>query len=86
VAGGWRRLHNDELHRFYASQIIIVIKLRRMRWAGHVARMVKMRNAYKIVAEKSSGYPEDLGLHGRKNILMYLRDIGWEVVHWMYLA
>jgi hypothetical protein len=40
VAGDWRRLHNEELHNFYASRgIIRVIKSRRMRWAGHVARM-----------------------------------------------
>jgi hypothetical protein len=40
VAGAWRRLHNEELHNFYASpNIIRVIKSRRMRWAEHVARM-----------------------------------------------
>jgi hypothetical protein len=39
VAGGWRRLHNEELHTLYASTIIIkVIKSRRMRWVGHVCR------------------------------------------------
>jgi hypothetical protein len=46
VAGGWRTLHNEELHNLYASPFIIrAIKSRRMRWAGHVARMIKMRNA-----------------------------------------
>jgi hypothetical protein len=40
VAGGWRRLHNEELHNLYASaNIIRVINSRRMRWTGHVARM-----------------------------------------------
>jgi hypothetical protein len=40
VAGGWRRLHNEELHNLYTSPYIIrVIKSRKMRWAGHVARM-----------------------------------------------
>jgi len=45
VAGVWRRLHNEELHNFYASpNIIRVIKSRRMKSAGHVARMAKTRN------------------------------------------
>jgi hypothetical protein len=40
VVGGWRRLHNEEIHNLYASpNIIRVIKSRRMRWAGHVAHM-----------------------------------------------
>jgi hypothetical protein len=40
VTGGWRKLHNEELHGFYCSPSIVrVIKARRMRWAGHVARM-----------------------------------------------
>jgi hypothetical protein len=40
VAGGWRRLHNEELHKFYASLIIIrMMKMRRMRGAEHVVRM-----------------------------------------------
>jgi hypothetical protein len=56
VAGGWRRLHNEELHNLYASPYIIrVIKLRRMRWEGHVARMREMRNAYKILVRKLRG-------------------------------
>jgi hypothetical protein len=47
--GDWRKLHNEELHNLYSSASIIrVIKSRRMRWAGHVARMEK-RNAYRIL-------------------------------------
>jgi hypothetical protein len=43
----WRKLHNEELHDLYFSPSIIrMIKSRRMRWAGHVARMGKARNAY----------------------------------------
>jgi hypothetical protein len=50
VAGDWRRLHNEELHNLYASSDIIrVIKWRRMRRSGNVARITEMRNAYKIV-------------------------------------
>jgi hypothetical protein len=45
VAGGWRRLHNEELHNLYDSPSIIrLIKLRRIRWAGHVARVAEVRN------------------------------------------
>jgi hypothetical protein len=40
--GSWRKLHNDELHSLYSSlNIVRVIKSRKMRWAGHVARMGK---------------------------------------------
>jgi hypothetical protein len=46
VTGGWRNLHNEELHNLYSSPSIIrMIKSRRMRWAGHVARMGEKRNA-----------------------------------------
>jgi hypothetical protein len=46
VTGGWRKLHREELHNLYSSPIIIrMIKPRRMRWAGHVARMGGKRNA-----------------------------------------
>jgi hypothetical protein len=56
VAGGWRRLHNEELRNLYASpNVIRVIKRKRMRWAGHAARMGGMRNAYKIFARKPEG-------------------------------
>jgi hypothetical protein len=41
VVGGWRKLHNEEIHNFYSSpKIIRMITPRRMRWAGHTARMV----------------------------------------------
>jgi hypothetical protein len=44
VIGGWRKLHNEELHNLYGSPSIIrMIKSRRMRWAGHVARVGKRR-------------------------------------------
>jgi hypothetical protein len=56
VAEGWRRLHNEELHNLYASpNTISVIKLSRMRWVWHVARMGKKRNAYKILVGKPEG-------------------------------
>jgi hypothetical protein len=68
VAGGWRKLHNEELHNLYASQYIIrMIKSRLQHWlAGHAARIGWMRNAYKILVEKPErrGHLGDLGVHG----------------------
>jgi hypothetical protein len=50
------KLHNEELHNLYSSPSIIrVIKSRRMRWAGHVARMGEKRNAYRILVGKPEG-------------------------------
>jgi hypothetical protein len=65
VAGGWRRLHNEELHNLYTSRHVIrVLKSRRMRWVGHVARIGEMINAYKFWSENLKGRDqlEDLGL------------------------
>jgi hypothetical protein len=48
VTGEWRKLHNEELHNLYSSSDIIrQVKSRRMRWAGHVARMGEERKVYK---------------------------------------
>jgi hypothetical protein len=56
VTGGWRKLHIDELHDLYSSpNIIRMTKSRRMRWAGHVARMGEKRNAYRILKGKPEG-------------------------------
>ena len=54
--GEWRRLHIQELHSLYRSpNIVRVIKSRRLRWAGHVARMEEDRNAFKILTGKPTG-------------------------------
>jgi hypothetical protein len=77
VAGGWRRLHNEELHNLYNSPSIIrAIKSRRMRWASHVARMEDIRNAYEVLVWKpvGTGHPEDLG-RWKDNIRVDLTDI-----------
>jgi hypothetical protein len=65
VTGGWRKLHNGELHNFYSSESIIrIIKSRRMRGAGHVAGTGEKRNAYRILV----GKPEGKKLLGRPRL------------------
>jgi hypothetical protein len=50
VSGGWRRLHNEELHNLYTSpHIVKVMKLKRMRWVEHVARRGHKRISYNIL-------------------------------------
>jgi hypothetical protein len=56
VIGGWRKLHNQELRDLYSSPSIIrIIKSRRMRWAGHVARMGEKSNVYRLLVGKPEG-------------------------------
>jgi hypothetical protein len=56
VTGGWRKLHNEELHNLYSSPSIIrIIKSKRMRWAGHVTRMGDKRNVYRLLVGKPQG-------------------------------
>jgi hypothetical protein len=50
-----RKLHNKELHNLYSSPSIIRIMKSRRRWAGHVARMGKKRNAYRLLVGKPDG-------------------------------
>ena len=54
VTGEWRKLHKEELHDLYSSpNIFRVRKWRRMRWAGHLARMGERRCAYRVLVGKS---------------------------------
>jgi hypothetical protein len=56
VTGGWRKLHDEDLHNLYSSpNIIKIITSRRMRLAGDVARMGENRNAYRTLVETSEG-------------------------------
>jgi hypothetical protein len=85
VAVGWRRLYNVELHIWFASpNVIRVMKSRRMRWAGNVACMGEMRNAYSILVGKPEG-KRRLGRHRCRweDIRMDLRETGWEDVDWI---
>jgi hypothetical protein len=56
VTGEWRKLHNEDLHDLYSSpNIVRVIKSRRMRWTGHVARMGDERGVYRVLVGKPEG-------------------------------
>ena len=56
VTGKWRRLHNEELNDLYSSpNIVWVIKSKRMRWAGHVARMGEEMGVYRVLVRKPEG-------------------------------
>ncbi|KAJ4436519.1 hypothetical protein ANN_16550 [Periplaneta americana] len=89
VTGEWRKLHNTELHELYSSpDIVRNIKSRRLRWAGHVARMGESRNAYRVLV----GRPEGKRPSGRPrrrwedNIKMDLREVGYDARDWINLA
>jgi hypothetical protein len=89
VTGDWRKLHDEELHKLYSSpNVIRTLKSRRIRWAGHVARMSETRNAYRILVGKPEG-KRPLGRPRSRrvnNIKVDLRETGWDVLDWIYLA
>jgi hypothetical protein len=89
VTGGWRKLHNEELHGLHTSSSIVgVIKARRMRWAGHVACMEEVRGAYNILVGRPEGR-RPLGRPRRRwedNIKMNLRETGFGDVNWIRWA
>jgi hypothetical protein len=87
--GSWRKLHNDELYDLYSSpNIVRVIKSRRMRWAGHVARMREGRDVYRVLV----GMPERKRpverprRRGEDNIKMDLKKIKIDGANWIRLV
>jgi len=86
VTGEWRRLHNEELNDLYSSPSIVqVIKSRRMRWAGHVARMVGERRVYRVLVGKPEG-KRPLGRPRRRwldNIRMDLQEVVCGYMDWI---
>jgi hypothetical protein len=87
--GGWRKLHNEELHGLYSSPSIIrVIKARRMKWAGYAARTGEVRGAYNILVGRPEGR-RPLGRLRRRwedNIKMDLWEIRFGDVDWIRLV
>jgi hypothetical protein len=85
VTGEWRNLHNEELNDLYSSPIIVrVIKSRRMRWAGYVARTGKGRGVYRVLMGKPEGKRPRRGWED--NIKMDLQEAGCEGMDWIELA
>jgi hypothetical protein len=89
VTGQWRKLHNEEIRDLYSSPSVIrIIKSRRIKWVGHVARMREKRNVYRLLVGKPEG-KRPLGRPRRRwvdNIKMDLLEMGWGGVDWISLA
>jgi len=89
VTEEWQRLHNEELKDLYSSpNIVRVIKSRRMRWAGHVARMSEERGVYRVLVGKPKGR-RPLGRPRREwvdNIRTDLQEVGCGYIDWIGLA
>jgi hypothetical protein len=87
--GSWRKLHNDELQSLYSlPNTVWVIKSRRMRWAGHVARMGEGRGVYRVLVGRSKrkrplGRPRH---RWEDNIKLDLRETGIDRAKWIQLA
>ena len=85
----WRKLHNAELHALYSSpNTIRSLKSRRLRWAGHVARMEQSRNAYRVLVRKPEGKRplERPRRRWEDNSKMDLREVGCNPGEWIDLA
>jgi hypothetical protein len=85
----WRKLHNDELHSLYSSpNIVRMIKSRRMRWTGHVARMGEERSVYRVLVGRPEG-KRPLRRPRRRwqdNITLDLREMGIDGANWIHVA
>jgi hypothetical protein len=89
VTGGWIKLLDEELRDLYSSPSIIrMVKSRKMRWSGNVARMGEKRNAYRLLVRKPEGKrsPERPRRRWVDNVKMGLGEIGWGGVDWIGLA
>ena len=89
ITGEWRKLLNADLHAlYYPHNIIMNLKSRRLRWAGHVARMEHSRNAYRILVRKPEGN-RSLGrprCRWEDNIEMDLKKVCCDAGDWLDFA
>jgi len=89
VTGEWRKLHNKELSDLYSlPNIVRMVQARRMRWAGHVARMGEGRGVHRVLVGRPEG-KRPLGRPRRRwedNIMMDLQEVGGGCEDWMELA
>jgi len=89
LTGEWRRLHNESLYYLHSSPSIMrVIKSRRMRWAGQVARLGERNSVYRVLVGKPEG-KRPLGRPRRRwenNIKMDLQEVGCGGMDWFDLA
>jgi len=89
VTGEWRKLHDEGLNNLYCSPSIFwVIKSRKMRWTGHVARMGERRGVYRVLVGKPEGKkPHGIPRHRwEDNIKMDLQEVECWSVDWIELA
>ena len=92
VTGEWRKLHNEELNDLYCSpNIVRVIISRKMRWAGHIARMGERRDVYGILVGKHEGKKpfERPRRRWEDNIKMDLKRVGrrtWAGLIWLRIG
>jgi hypothetical protein len=89
ITGEWRKLHNEELSDLYSlPNIVRVVKSRRMRWAGHVARMAEGRSVYRVLVGKSEGRRqlETPRRRWEDNIKMDLQEVGCGAMDWIELV
>jgi hypothetical protein len=88
VTGEWRKLHKELNYLYCSSNIVLMIKSRRMRWAGHVACMEDRRGVNRILVGKPEGKrPIGIPRHrGEDNIKMDLQEVGCGVTDWIELA
>jgi hypothetical protein len=87
VIGEWRKLHNEELHDLYSLPTIVrVMKSRRTRWAGHVARMGDGRGVYRFLVGKPEGTLGRPRYRWEDNIKADLQEVGCGGLDWIELA